>query len=100
MNVLLWLLCLAFQCAVFTAFGEWIAMRIFAWRPARDGAVSYNEGKHIAVGAPVRLAENAVYAVNIAYRVPLASPEVVPRKIEQALQELVQHALGSRGAGA
>ena len=48
----------------------------------------------------MRLAENAVYAVNIAYRVPLASPEVVPRKIEQALQELVQHALGSRGAGA
>ncbi len=58
---------------------------------ARAGfcAVPYNEGNHVAIGAPVHLPGGAVYALNIAYPVRRPGTQDVPGDVADALRELV-----------
>ncbi|MBL8176717.1 MAG: tetratricopeptide repeat protein [Bryobacterales bacterium] len=41
-NIAVWLFCLLAQAAIFIAFGEWCALRLCGWRPARHGAPEFS----------------------------------------------------------
>ncbi|MFN7934181.1 MAG: tetratricopeptide repeat protein [Bryobacteraceae bacterium] len=91
MNVLLWLLCIALQFAVFTAFGEWIAMRLFAWRPVRQGVpeFSYCLGMagYLLTGAVVLPIALSARSVPVAVVVVAAALHVYGRRDSRPLPE-------------